>query len=277
MIDRLQTIYRVGIQDAKRHMRSQRMLILSPLIILTISMACWGFADARIVPAGLPTNTPSEVLFYSSLPIVFFCTLSVVLIGFDAISRRRLTGELAIDLSQPMPRSDYAISQLLGVWIAAMSPTTVAIVIGLFLIQQQMGEWPNAGDMAMFIGSTGLLLWWYTCLQLLASSMARDIGSSVTLGVGTWLFFVFLWLIPTLIVAQTMGVDITDPNSVGFDRIQERVDLFSPNGVYQLLLETRLSGESQPMISPRWIWFSAAVWILIPSILFIKRIGSMRA
>ena len=253
------------------------MLILSPLIILTISMACWGFADARIVPAGLPTNTPSEVLFYSSLPIVFFCTLSVVLIGFDAISRRRLTGELAIDLSQPMPRSDYAISQLLGVWIAAMSPTTVAIVIGLFLIQQQMGEWPNAGDMAMFVGATGLLLWWYTCLQLLASSMARDIGSSVTLGVGTWLFFVFLWLIPTLIVAQTMGVDITDPNSVGFDRIQERVDLFSPNGVYQLLLETRLSGESQPMISPRWIWFSAAIWILMPSILFIKRIGSMRA
>ena len=52
--------------------------------------------------------------------------------------------------------------------------------------------------------------------------MARDIGSSVTLGVGTWLFFVFLWLIPTLIVAQTMGVDITDPNSVGFDRIQEK-------------------------------------------------------
>ena len=63
MIERLQTIWGVGIQDAKRHMRSQRMLILSPLIILTISMACWGFADARIVPAGLPTNTPSEVLF----------------------------------------------------------------------------------------------------------------------------------------------------------------------------------------------------------------------
>ena len=74
MIERLQTICDVGLQDAKRYMRRQRMLILSPLIILTISMACWGFADARIVPAGLPTNTPSEVLFYSSLPIVFFCS-----------------------------------------------------------------------------------------------------------------------------------------------------------------------------------------------------------
>ena len=127
MIERLQTIWDVGFQDAKRHIRSQRMIILSPLIVMTISMACWGFADSRIVPAGLPTNTPSQVLFYSSLPVVFFCTLSVVLIGFDSISRRRLTGELAIDLSQPMPRSDYALSQLLGVWLAAMSPTTIAI------------------------------------------------------------------------------------------------------------------------------------------------------
>ena len=276
MIERFQTIWFVGIQDAKRHMRSQRMLILSPLIILAISMACWGFADARIVPAGLPTNSPSDVLFYSSLPIVFFCTLSVVLIGFDTISRRRLTGELAIDLSQPMPRTDYAISQLLGVWIAAMSPTTIAIVIGTFLIQQQMGEWPSVGDLAMFVVSTGLLLWWYTCLQLLASSMARDIGSSVTLGVGTWLFFVFLWLIPTLIVAQTMGVDITDPNSLRFDKIQEKVDLFSPNGVYQLMMETRLSTENQPLLPATWIWVSSLLWLILPTFLFCRKIGSLR-
>ncbi len=276
MIERLQTIWNVGFLDAKRHMRSQRMVILSPLIVMTISMACWGFADSRIVPAGLPTNTPSQVLFYSSLPVVFFCTLSVVLIGFDAISRRRLTGELAIDLSQPMPRSDYALSQLLGVWLAAMSPTTVAILIGIFLIQQQMGEWPSAGDFAMFLGSTGLLLWWYTCLQLLASSMARDLGASVTLGVGTWLFFVFLWLIPTLIIAQSMGVDVTDTTSVAFDRIQEKIDLFSPNGVYQLLMETRLDSASQPELSTFTIWFSAISWLIIPTWLFCNRIKFLR-
>ena len=107
--------------------------------------------------------------------------------------------------------------------------------------------------------------------------MARDIGSSVTLGVGTWLFFVFLWLIPTLIVAQTMGVDITDPNSVGFDRIQEKVDLFSPNGVYQLMMETRLSEESQPYLSNVSIWMASALWFLIPTNLFIRRIKTLRA
>jgi ABC-type transport system involved in multi-copper enzyme maturation permease subunit len=252
------------------------MLILAPLVIFLLCAACWGFADSRIVPAGLVVNSPADVLFLSSTSIVFICTLSVVLFGFDAISKRRLTGELAIDLSQPMPRTDYALSQLMGVWLSAMLPTIIGILIGTFLIQRQMGVWPALGDISMFIVSTGLLLWWYTSLQLLASSMARDIGASVTLGVGTWLFFVFLWLIPTLVIAQSMGVDVTDTTSLAFDRIQERIDLFSPNGVYQLLMETRLSSASQPHLSKISIWFSAILWSILPAYVFCNRIKHLR-
>ena len=90
------------------------------------------------------------------------------MLGFDAVSKRRLTGELAIDLSPPMPRTDYALSQLMGVWMSAMLPTTIAILVGAFLIQRQMNVWPEFGDLSMFLISTGLLLWWYTCLQLRA-------------------------------------------------------------------------------------------------------------
>jgi hypothetical protein len=74
-----------------------------------------------------------------------------------------------------------------------------------------------------------------------------------------------------------MGVDITDPNSVGFDRIQEKVDMFSPNGVYQLMMETRLSEESQPYLSNVSIWTASALWFLIPTNLFIRRINTLRA
>ena len=276
MLDRLRTIWDVSLHDTKRHIRSQRMLILAPLVIFLLCAACWGFADSRIVPAGLTVNSPADVLFLSSTSVVFICTLSVVLLGFDAVSRRRLTGELAMDLSQPMPRSDYAWSQIMGVWMAAMIPTTAGILVGAFLIQRQIGQWPEFGDLAMFLFATGLLLWWYTSLQLLASSVARDVGASVTLGVGTWLFFVFLWLIPTLIIAQSMGVDVTDTSSLAFDQIQEKTDLFSPNGVYQLLMETRLSSASQPHLSPTIIWSSAMAWFVIPTILFSKRIEHMR-
>ena len=276
MRNRLRTVWDLSLHDTKRHLRSQRMLILAPLVIFLLCAACWGFADSRIVPAGLTVNSPADVLFLSSTSVVFICTLSVVLLGFDAVSRRRLTGELAMDLSQPMPRSDYAWSQIMGVWMAAMIPTTIGIIVGAFLIQRQMGQWPEFGDIAMFLFATGLLLWWYTSLQLLASSVARDVGASVTLGVGTWLFFVFLWLIPTLIIAQSMGVDVTDTSSLAFDQIQEKTDLFSPNGVYQLLMETRLASESQPQLSSISIWSSAIVWFVIPTMLFSKRIEHMR-
>ena len=160
--------------------------------------------------------------------------------------------------------------------MAAMIPTTIGILVGTFLIQRQMGQWPEFGDLAMFLFATGLLLWWYTSLQLLASSLTRDVGSSVTLGVGTWLFFVFLWLIPTLIIAQSMGVDVTDTSTLAFDQIQEKTDLFSPNGVYQLLMETRLSDTSQPHLSKTWIWISAIGWFSIPTFFFSKRIEHMR-
>ena len=276
MRNRLRTVWDLSLHDTKRHLRSQRMLILAPLVIFLLCAACWGFADSRIVPAGLTVNSPADVLFLSSTSVVFICTLSVVLLGFDSVSRRRLTGELAMDLSQPMPRSDYAWSQIMGVWMAAMIPTTIGILVGAFLIQRQMGQWPEFGDIAMFLFATGLLLWWYTSLQLLASSVARDVGASVTLGVGTWLFFVFLWLIPTLIIAQSMGVDVTDTSSLAFDQIQEKTDLFSPNGVYQLLMETRLASESQPHLSSISIWSSAIVWFVIPTMLFSKRIEHMR-
>ena len=276
MRNRLQTIWAVALHDTKGHVRSQRMLILAPLVIFILCAACWGLADSRIVPVGLSVHSPADVLFLSSTFVVFISTLSVVLLGFDSISKRRLTGELAIDLSQPMSRSDYAWSQLLGVWLAAMIPTTIGIIVGAALIHRQMGVWPEFGDISMFLISTGLLLWWYTCLQLLASSMARDVGASVTLGVGTWLFFVFLWLIPTLIVAQSMGVDVTDTTSMAFDQIQEKTDLFSPNGVYQLLMETQLASVNQPHLSSKSIWLSALVWFAAPTMMFLKRIEHMR-
>ena len=277
MNNRFRTLWLVSIHEARRQLTGQRMMILGPLIVLLISIACWGFSDSRFVaPGGITVETPASALFLASTVIVLVCTLAVVLLGFDSISRRKMTGELAIDLTQPMHRSDYATSQLLGTWMAAMLPTLVGIIIGSWFIQRQMGEWPSISDFSIFVLATALLLWWYTCLQLLASSLARDMGSSVTLGVGTWLLFTLLWLLVTVVVATFMGVDATDTTSSGFDLMAERMDLFSPNGVFQLILETRLPSDSQPQLNPIWIWTSALIWIVLPMYIFIKRMNIIK-
>lgn len=277
MSDRFRKLWSVSMHEARRQVTGQRMMILAPLIILLISIACWGFSDSRFVaPAGITVDTPVSALFLASTVIVLVCTLAVVLLGFDSISRRKMTGELAIDLAQPMHRSDYAVSQLLGTWMAAMAPTLVGIIIGSWFIHRQMGEWPSGYDFSIFIIATALLLWWYTCLQLLASSLARDMGSSVTLGVGTWLLFTLLWLLVTVVIATFMGVDATDTTSSDFDLMAERMDLFSPNGVFQLILETQLPTDSQPQLNSMWIWTSAFIWILLPMYIFIQRMNRMK-
>ena len=277
MIDRLKVMWAVSLHETGRHLASQRMLLLAPLILFFLGAACWGFSDPRFIPpADITVDGPAGALFLASVVTVLVCTLAVVLVGFDAISRRRLTGELAIDLSQPMPRSDFAVTQLLGVWMAVMLPTLVGILIGVALIHEQMGAWPSALDLAVFILATGLLLWWYTCLQLLASSMARDLGSAVTFGVGTWMLFTLLWVMVTAVVAAFNGVAVTDMTSPSWDALSEQLDLLSPNGVYQLLLETRLAEDSQPQIAAGWIWFAALVWAGLPKFLFIWRMHRIK-
>jgi len=274
MSSRLSILRSVSLCEAKRQLTGQRMMLLAPLIIFLLSAACWGFSDSRFVaPAGIEVTSPTSALFLASTVVVLVCTLSVVLLGFDAISRRKLTGELLIDLSQPMPRTDFAISQVIGTWMAAMCPTLVGVLIGTYIIHNQMNAWPTLTDFSIFVIATGLLLWWYTCLQLLASSVARDMGSAVTLGVGTWLLFTLLWLLVTVVVATFMGVDATDTNSSSFDLMAEKMDLFSPNGVYQLLLETRLPSNSQPRLDSIWIWSSAVLWTILPMYLFSLRMN----
>ena len=152
MSDRLKALWSVTIHETRRYISGQRMMILGPLIVLLLSVACWGFSDSRFVaPAGITVDTPASALFLASTVVVLVCTLAVVLLGFDSISRRKMTGELSIDLAQPMHRSDFATSQLLGTWMAAMLPTLVGIIIGSVLIHQQMGEWPSAYDFTIFI------------------------------------------------------------------------------------------------------------------------------
>ena len=75
---------------------------------------------------------------------------------------------------------------------------------------------------------------------------------------------------------RVIGVDMTDLENQSFNRFSEIVDLFSPNGVYQLLLEDRLTGDSAPHLESRFIWLAAALWTLVPALLFTARFRGIR-
>ena len=274
---RIATVLTLARFEARQHLRSHRMFALASLLFLFIVGGSYGLSDpdGRLTP-GIATDTPYEVLFLVSLFVLLSATLGVVLLGFDAISRRRLTKELAIELSQPISRSDLALAHLLGLWTAAFLPTMAATLVGVTMVHSQMDAWPTLAELAYFLGATALVLLWYSSIQLLASSLARDLGSAVTLGVGSWMLFTFVWLLVTAVLASIIGVDMTDLENQRFNRFSEIIDLFSPNGVYQLLLEDRLTGDAAPHLESRFIWLAAALWTLIPALLFTVRFRSIR-
>ena len=139
-----------------------------------------------------------------------------------------------------------------------------------------MGAFPSVGDLILFLLATSLVLLWYASIQLLVSSVAKDVGSAVTLGVGAWLLFTMIWLLITTVLATILGVDATNMDNEQFASFSSKVDMFSPNGLYQLLLEAKLDNVSRKL--PIWQLSIATIfWTFIPSYFFIWRFKKLHA
>ena len=276
MVDTMLFI-RLLIHDLKSKMISPRMVILYPLLILFIPGSVWGFSDPNTsLPGTISIEGASTVMFLSSLFVLLSATLGVVLVGFDSISRPRLTGELTIELAQPINRTLLGFSHLFGVWLSVAIPVALLQISSLMIIQHQMGITPSVEDSITWVGITALLLLWYASLQMIASSMAQDLGASVTFGVATWMLFTLMWLLVTVVIATVLGVDATNTADPTFIRFQEHADLFSPNGVYQLVLQNRLPQSAQPTVWDGWIDLAVVGWTVIPITYYLRRFRKLK-
>ncbi len=276
MVDTMLFI-RLLIHDLKSKMISPRMVILYPLLILFIPGSVWGFSDPNTsLPGTISIEGASTVMFLSSLFVLLSATLGVVLVGFDSISRPRLTGELTIELAQPINRTLLGFSHLFGVWLSVAIPVALLQISSLMIIQHQMGIAPSVEDSITWVGITALLLLWYASLQMIASSMAQDLGASVTFGVATWMLFTLMWLLVTVVIATALGVDATNTADPTFIRFQEHADLFSPNGVYQLVLQNRLPQSAQPTVWDGWIDLAVVGWTVIPITYYLRRFRKLK-
>jgi ABC-type transport system involved in multi-copper enzyme maturation permease subunit len=235
----------------------------------------WGFSDPNIIlPGGHRPETPMEVLFYSSLGIVFGGTMCAVLMAFDGVSKERASGVLEVKLAQPMSRLNQTLALVHGTSIAVIIPVTILVLISAFIIRYRMGVWPELMDLIVHIIATGLILIWYTLFTLIASSKAREQGTAMAFGVGIWFFFTFLWALVTSMVAFASGIAIGQDNDSSWIALEGALDLFSPNGVYHHILETRLSGV-QRGVSGWQITIMAIAWTVLPLWILARRMENL--
>ncbi len=273
----LKLLTNLSILEFRKNFLTMRMGVLLPILVLFILGSSWGFSDENAnLPSDIKVNTPFEILFLTSLFILFSSTLGIVLIGFDGISKKKISGLLAIEFCQPISKRILGLSQLFGLWLSVTIPTIILSLLSVILIFKQINMWPSLFELILFIIATSLLLFWYSSIQLLVSCLAKDMGSAVTLGIGSWLLFTMIWLLITVILATIFGVDVTDTTNEKFISFSSKIDLFSPNGLYQLLLESQLDNLSRKL-SPWILILATTLWTLIPSTFFIWVFTKLKA
>ena len=85
-----------------------------------------------------------------------------------------------------------------------------------------------------------------------------------------------MWLLVTVVIATLLGVNATNTTDPTFITFQEYADLFSPNGVYQLVLQNRLPESARPSIWEGWINLAVICWTMIPLLIFLRRFRDLK-
>lgn len=260
----------------KRRLLSTRMVIMLPILILFIPGMAWGFSDPNIVlPGGVQPSSATEVMFYTSLGIVFGGTMCGVLLSFDGVSKDRASGVLEIKLSQPMLRKQQSTAIILGHWFSILVPTWILWLISFIIVNYRIGDWPSLMDGIISFSAVALILLWYVLFSLVASTYAKEQGTSVAFGVGVWFLFTFLWALVTTMVAFASGVSVGEENDPKWVNLEGLLDLFSPNGVFHHLLETRLEDVDRG-VSPILSFLAALLWSIIPWYWFNSRMENIQ-
>ena len=260
----------------KRRLLSTRMVIMLPILILFIPGMAWGFSDPNIVlPGGVQPSSATEVMFYTSLGIVFGGTMCGVLLSFDGVSKDRASGVLEIKLSQPMLRKQQSTAIILGHCFSILVPTWILWLISFVIVNYRIGDWPSLMDGIISFAAVALILLWYVLFSLVASTYAKEQGTSIAFGVGVWFLFTFLWALVTTMVAFASGVSIGEENDPKWVNLEGLLDLFSPNGVFHHLLETRLEDVDRG-VSPILSFLAALLWSIIPWYWFNSRMENIQ-
>lgn len=263
-------------QIVTEKLTSNRILIMIPILVLFIPGMAWGFSDPDVMlPGGITPENVMEVMFYTSLGVVFGGTMCAVLLSFDGVSRDRFSGVLEVKLSQPMPRNEQSIGIALGHWLSILIPVWILWLVSIIIAMYRLEDGVGFAETITSFVSVGLILFWYVIFSLIASTYSKDQGTSIAFGVGMWFLFTFLWALVTSMVAFASGVNVGEVNNPDMIRIEGYLDLLSPNGVFHHLLETNLANIERG-VPAAITWIVATLWTILPWLWFKSRMTKIQ-
>jgi len=229
---------------------STRFLLISALIVMVgviiasmVGMAIQeelkGMAKPTLIFLLLFTSTGKLFSFVQF--IGFFGPLIGIFLGFDSISRERVSRTLSKLLSQPIYRDSVINAKFLsGVAVIAIVLVAIVLIIsglGIRLI----GVVPGAEEvwrLAIYLITSILYISFWLGISILFSVVFRSTATSALASLAIWIFFSFFVSLGAGFMADAVapisqsGSGI-DPNTlIKHEQVQRTVSLFSPMTLY---------------------------------------------
>ena len=122
----------------KRRLFSTRMAIMLPILILFIPGMAWDFQTQNVLPGDVQPSSATEVMFYTSLGIVFAGTMSGVLyLSMELAEIEQVGSEIKLLSLCPFPSINSHYSRSL---VFNSIPTWILWLISFIIVHYRIDD-----------------------------------------------------------------------------------------------------------------------------------------
>jgi len=253
----LRGIFVIFRKEMEDYFSSMRFLLISALIVMVgviitsmVGMAIQeelkGMAKPTLIFLLLFTATGKLFSFIQF--IGFFGPLIGIILGFDAISRERISRTLSKLLSQPIYRDSVINAKFLA------GVTTIAIVlVGIVLIIMGLGLMligvvPGPEEvfrLVIYLVISLLYIAFWLGISILFSVIFRSTATSALASLAVWIFFSFFLslgagVLADAIVPISQSTQANPEVVIKHAQVQQTLSLFSPMTLYSEATSTIL-------------------------------------
>lgn len=264
--------------ELRRTLFSIRSALALVILVLMVVGGAYGMsqlflADAMATVSAIIYKNADSVVYLTSSLTALVVPIAAVIVSFDGIVHERLRGTMDLMLVKPMSREALALGKFLGAFGTVTVQVVAVTLPALGMIAVVTGQSPSILVSVAFVVLTVLLGGAYVGISQTASALARSHGTAVMAGFSAWLLFTMFWILVPMSIAYATGMPY-DVNDQGFLEFNNRLDVFNPNGAYNLYLAYASgNGFLTAGVDLVAVILSCLLWYFVPMVAMVLVFG----
>ena len=126
--------------------------------------------------------------------VTIILSLFVIIFTYDAINGEKERGTLQLVLSNAVPRKDYIIGKMTGIWLGLIVPLFIPVLLSILLVLLFRIPFTSDNWLRLFLilSASFLLYTFFIVMGILASTLTPRTSASFLISLSAWIIFVFI-------------------------------------------------------------------------------------